>query len=358
MKPTPRLLSTRSRAEAGDAENKRDVSGLAEQRQQALRALEQTREARQSGEIEKGAARLVEQLENGLTSEPRPGPPTVVAARVVASGDSKSGQPAVPLAGLIARLKVNNEIVAERETSRFGLVNLERPKQEEGSYELEVLGPNCNVIACQKGRWGPNQSPAGHRIELARSEELKPQLERAAKLEEAIKKARERAEIARDVVIKALDAQEQKLIEYLSEIDEELKGEQPREDDLRKELDRPLKRQQAETPQPVTPVETQATRTTELNIDRRETEARPKLEEKPKPEEQTKPQEQTRLEEKRKPQERPKKEVEPEAEAGPKAEAKTGEKEKAETRPEAEASLKEKKSETKQRRTDKDKKTT
>ena len=227
MKPKLRLQSTKSRPGAAITDNKRDVSGLTEQRQQAVRALEETREARQTGEIEKAAAKVVDQLEQGLTGTPEPGSSGVVTARVVASGDSKERQPAVPLAGLTARLKVNEKVVEEKETNPFGLVTLELPKEEAGSYELEILGPSCNVIACQQGRWGPKQSPVGHRIEVGRSEELKPQLERAAMFEEAIKKARERANIARDVVIKALDAQERKLIEYLAEIDDELKCEHP-----------------------------------------------------------------------------------------------------------------------------------
>jgi hypothetical protein len=313
MKPTFRVQPISSPVTADTDGDTRDVSGLIRQRNEAIRALEQTREARKTGEIEKAAATVVDQLEKGLTGEPEIGPPGVVTARVVASGDSKARQPAVPLAGLIARLKVGEEIIEEKETNQFGLVSLELPKSEKGSYELEVLGPNCNVIACQKGRWGPKRSPVAHRIELGRSEQLKPQLERAARLEEAIKKARERADIARGVVIKALDAQERKLIEYLSEIDEELKCNRPTETEHKKESDQQIKprRQAPRQPEPAEPVELQAPPKTDL-----------KTEDKPKSEE----------------------------------ESKTEDKPKTEDNSKTEASPQGKHSETKQRRTDKEKK--
>jgi hypothetical protein len=244
MKPTLRLRASAATGIAGNApglaagntpgfgagnvpglgDNAPDLAGVAELRQQALLALEQTREARRTGEIEKAATETLNEIETSLAGLPEAGPPGVVTARVVASGDSKVNLPAIPLAGLTARLKVGDKVVQEEETNAFGLVDLELPKDAEGSYEIEVLGPSCNVLVCQRGRWNPNQPAPAHRIELARSAELKPQLERSAAIEEGIKQARSRAELASAVVAKALEAQEKRLVEYLGELDDLLKG--------------------------------------------------------------------------------------------------------------------------------------
>jgi hypothetical protein len=219
MRPTLRLQSIPSRAVAAEATQQRDVSGLVAQREQAARALEQTYEARTSGEIERAGDAVVKALEEGLSGSPEPGPAGVVIARVVAAADSRAKRPAVPLSGLVTRLKVKSEVVREESTNAFGIVDLELPKATEGTYELEVLGPDCTVLACQQGRWGPKQPSPVHRIELGRTDQLQPQLERARPLEDSINKARERADLAREVATKALAAQETRLVEYLAEID-------------------------------------------------------------------------------------------------------------------------------------------
>jgi hypothetical protein len=219
MRPTLRLESVPFRAVAAEAAQQRDVSGLVAQREQAARALEQTHQARTSGEIERAGDAVVEALEEGLSGSPEPGPAGVVIARVVAAADSKEKRPAVPLSGLVTRLKVKSEVVREESTNAFGIIDLELPKATEGTYELEVLGPDCTVLVCQPGRWGPQQPSPVHRIELGRTDQLQPHLERARPLEDSIIKARERAELAREVATKALAAQETRLVEYLAEID-------------------------------------------------------------------------------------------------------------------------------------------
>lgn len=217
--PLLRLPSVPSPAIAAEATQQRDVSGLVAQREQALRALEQTYAARQSGEIERAGDAVVKALEEGLSGPPEPGPPRVVIARVVAAADSRAKLPAVPLSGLLTRLKVKNEVVGEEATNAFGIVDLALPEGSTSSYEIEVLGPDCSVLACQPGRWGPKQPSPVHRIELGRTDQLKPQLERARPFEDGIKRARERAELAREVAAKALAAQETRLVKYLAEID-------------------------------------------------------------------------------------------------------------------------------------------
>jgi hypothetical protein len=59
---------------------------------------------------------------------------------------------------------------------------------------------------------------------LGRTEALKPQLERAAPLEDSLRLARARAALAREALRKALTTQEARLVEHVAEIDDELAG--------------------------------------------------------------------------------------------------------------------------------------
>lgn len=204
-----------------------DVSGLVAQREQAVRALQQTREARKSGELERIGESAVKELESSIAGVPDTAEAGFAIARVVASGDAKAGLPAVPLSGLTTRLKIKEKVEAEDVTNAFGLVTLPLPKETEGSYELEVLAPDCTLLACQPARWTPKRPAAPHLFELARTENLKPHVERAQPLEEGIRQARARATLARDVMVKALEAQETRLVEYLAEIDAALAREPP-----------------------------------------------------------------------------------------------------------------------------------
>ena len=162
----------------------------------------------------------MKELEIALTGPPEPSRDGVLTARVVATGDKRANLPAVPLGGLAVRLKVKEVVVAEARSNAFGLVSLDLPREEqEGRYDLEVLGPDCAVLACVTDRWDPQKQAPVHHVELARTEALQPQLEAARPFEEAIQNARERAALARQVAVKALQAQEIRLVAYLAEID-------------------------------------------------------------------------------------------------------------------------------------------
>ncbi|HYP07852.1 MAG TPA: hypothetical protein VER03_16585 [Bryobacteraceae bacterium] len=224
MTPTLRMKTISPRAAAELAE-RRDVSGLAEYRSQAVRALDQTRAARSTGDIAKVADEAVKQIETGLTGMPEAGPEGTIVARVVASADSQSKAPAIPLSGLLARLKVNHEIVAENDTNAFGVVDFEIPKAAEGSYEIEVLAPDCSVLVCQSGKFDGRRRNPVHRIETPRSGIIKSQIERSKPIEEGILQARERAKLVREVANKALAEQEKVLVKYLEDLDAELQCE-------------------------------------------------------------------------------------------------------------------------------------
>lgn len=215
MKPTRRLQP----APVTAPDETHDLSGLIEQRAQALRALEQTRAAQKTEEIARAGESAVRELETAVAGRPEPGPPGWITARVVATGQSERGVPPIPLADLPVRLKVAGEVVREGGTDRLGMVGLELPKERFEAYELEVVGPDCQVIACQAGRWSENEPASTHLFEVPRTEALAPQLERARPFELGIRKARERAALAREVVTKALAAQETRLQEYLAEIE-------------------------------------------------------------------------------------------------------------------------------------------
>src|SRR5262245_31899467 len=127
MRPTLRLQSISSTAIVAEDSQLRDVSWMVTQREQAARALQQTRQARTSGEIVRTGSAVVKALEEELSGSPEPGPEGIVIARVVAVADFKAKRPAVPLSGLATRLKVKNEVVCEESTNVFGIVNLELP---------------------------------------------------------------------------------------------------------------------------------------------------------------------------------------------------------------------------------------
>jgi hypothetical protein len=247
MHPTRRvLLEPGPDARAAIAvrpEQTDDITSLLAQRERVVAALEQTRAARKSGVIVQTAATTLKQLEMVVVGQPESTDAGIVLARVVAAGDADTRLSAVPLAGLTVRLRIKENVVVEETTNALGLALLQlpkneagctaaravsaifsladtqSPKDEAGTYKVEVLAPDCTILACQAGRWQPRQPAPVHLVELARTENLKPHIERASPLQKGIRQARERASLAREVVAAALKAQETRLIEYLAEID-------------------------------------------------------------------------------------------------------------------------------------------
>jgi hypothetical protein len=213
-KPPPRpFITPRARAAT------RPSAGFAGEREAAKRALDETREAIQSGALVKAGADIVRDLERSLAGKPEPGDPGEVVARVVAAGDRSAGLPAVPLEGLQARLKVDGKVVAESVTGKLGLVTLPLGGLGDVSYEVEVLGTDCAPAACVTGRATRESGGDSHLVELPRTDAIKPQIERARPFEEGIRAARDRAALSAEVMTKALAAQEKRLVEYLAGLD-------------------------------------------------------------------------------------------------------------------------------------------
>jgi hypothetical protein len=204
-----------------EPEPRRDLAGLAAERERAVRALEETRRALVSGEIARAAEAALEQVEASLTGRPEESP-GVVTARVVAIGDRKARP--IPLGGVGVRLKVNNRVVSEARTNEVGLATIELGRKNGAKYELEALAPDCTVLACQPGVWDPDKPGGTHLFELPRTKNLRAPLERARPFDEGLRKAHERAQLARDVAVKALEAQERHLEKYVATIDAELAG--------------------------------------------------------------------------------------------------------------------------------------
>ena len=189
------------------------------EREAARRALEETREALRSGEIAKAGQNAAREFERSLAAKPERGDLGEIVVRAVAIGDQRKGVPAIPLEGVPTRLKVDGKIIAEASTNAIGLVSLPLGELTEVSYEIEVLGADCGVLACQTGRATRKLGADSHLIELPRTEALKPYLERAQPLEDAIRSARDRAAIGEEVMTKALVVQEKRLVEYLEALD-------------------------------------------------------------------------------------------------------------------------------------------
>jgi hypothetical protein len=199
---------------------RRDVAGLAAQRDRAGRALEETRRALASGEIERAAEEALGQIEAALTSAPEAREPRAISARVRAVADRKA--PAVPLGGIGLRLKVDDKVQQETATDALGFGAFDVDWKAQTKYEIEALAPDCKVLACQPGTWSPAKPAGAHLFELPRGQRLEAALARARPIEAALRKARERAELAREVAVKALRAQEKQLETYLAAIDAEL----------------------------------------------------------------------------------------------------------------------------------------
>jgi hypothetical protein len=200
------------------------AAALTAEREAARRALEETREAIQSNEIARAATASVRAMETGLAGKPEAGDADEVIVRVVAVGDFRKGVPAVPLEGISVRLKVGDQVVADSITDRLGLASLPLGRRGDATYEVEVLGADCAALVCQPGRADGKTPPAPHLIELPRNEALKPQLERAQPIEDAIRAARDRAALAEAVVKKGLVAQEKRLVEHVAELDAAIAG--------------------------------------------------------------------------------------------------------------------------------------
>jgi hypothetical protein len=207
----------------------------------ARRALEQTREAIKSGELTRVGEQAVRALEQSLAGKPEAGDPGEVVVRVVAVGDRREGVPSVPLGGLTVRLNVENKPIAEKVTDPRGLAALPLGDIADAAYEVEVLGADCAPIACQPGRIQRKAGVETHLIELPRTEALKPQLERALPLEDAVRAARARADVAARVMQQALAEQEKQLVEFLAEI--EKRPALPRLDE-----DKPIEKPSGEKP--------------------------------------------------------------------------------------------------------------
>lgn len=213
---------------------RRDVAGLAAQRDRAERALEETRRARASGEIERAAAEALGQIEASLTAQPEATGAGAIAVRVRAVADRKTKAPTVPLGGIGLRLKVDDQVLQETVTDALGFGAFDVDWKSQTKYEIEALAPDCKVLACQPGVWRPAKPAGTHLFELPRSKRLEAPLARARPFETALVKARERAELAREVAVKALRAQEKQLETYLAAIDAELAEEERKPDEAAK----------------------------------------------------------------------------------------------------------------------------
>jgi hypothetical protein len=200
-----------------------DKTFLAERRRQAVRALQQTRAEMRERSVNKAANEALRSAEQRLTGPPDPGAPGIVTARVV--GVPGKGEPSTPLAGIGLRLKMKENVVAETQTDALGLGQLELPQDVRESYELEALGPDCQVIACQRGSVDPQSkepvSPT-HMFEVARTDVLTPNFERAKPWQEALVTARKRRDLTVRAVSVALEKQEGDLVKLIAEIDEGL----------------------------------------------------------------------------------------------------------------------------------------
>jgi hypothetical protein len=229
----------------------REIAQADFDRDAARRALDETQEALRSGTIADAAVKAAAAFEAALIDTPQKGDAGEVVARVIATGDRREDLPAVPLEGITIRLKVGDREVAEAASDRVGLVTLSLGDITDTRYEIEVLDADCSVLLCKHGRVDGAGSTAPHLLELPRTGALKPHLERAQPFEKAIRDARDRAKLGKEVVTKALKAQEKALREYLAEKPgERPTKDAPREQPVKDAPRPPAERDRNQSPKP------------------------------------------------------------------------------------------------------------
>lgn len=200
-----------------------DTTFLAERRRQVVRALQQTRAEIGNSSVDKTADKALQEVERRLTGPPDPGIPGVVTVRVV--GVPGKNEPATPLAGISLHLKVGDQVVAETQTDDLGLGQLELPKNGYESYEIEAIGPGCQVIACQRSLVASDSTELNspiHLFNVAKTEGLTPNFERAKPWQDALVSARKRRDLSVQAAKVALQRQESELVKLIEEIDQVL----------------------------------------------------------------------------------------------------------------------------------------
>lgn len=192
------------------------VAGLIQHRENIQRALKETAEARTSGRILEGIEKEYSTLIDLSAGYPPAGPVGTVTVRVVGLFKQKGRSPA-PLEGVLLRLLVNDQQVAEEKTDITGVAVLDLPERKAVAYEVEVLDGKCKRLLCDHGRPATDRG-AVHRFEVKETDSLAGSFTQAEKWAAAANAARKKADELRGIVTKALDAQEEQLKARLAEL--------------------------------------------------------------------------------------------------------------------------------------------
>lgn len=204
---------------AAFAASTRDVADLVERRTEALTAAEEVAAALRDGDLAATAERTADEMEILVVGRPEQGPLGMLVARVVVTTDAKRGLPRAPIQGMIVRLTDGGREFEERKSNAVGLVRFELPKKAEGSYELEVLGPDRQVIERKSGAWTDARPSPVHYFELPRIDALQAFVERARPFETAILEARKTAVDLRARTEQLLKERQLRLAEYVADLD-------------------------------------------------------------------------------------------------------------------------------------------
>ncbi len=192
---------------------------VATRRSGLVRALEETVAERRSQTIASRVQERLEQPSQALAGEPQASPGSLVA-RWVGYDESEDCQPLgrLPLAGLLVRFALGDQVGASQTTGPAGLVRFEVPEGARGSYLLEVTSASGAVIASAEGELEPEVG-AAQLVEVGRSRELEPAFARGRNLMLAASRAETQSAQIGAKVERALARQEDLLRQEIASLD-------------------------------------------------------------------------------------------------------------------------------------------
>lgn len=239
MKPTLQMLRPANETPPKDAvrelrpRSADTIQALAQRKAAVERALAQTREQQQSGEITGVIDQRLREFANASIGKPADGLPGAVVVRVVGlvdgdrdgDEDPPGGPPKartritrLPLPGLHVEISFREVAVATATTDLAGLALLQLPEGTKGLFSLNVLGSDGQVAASHRGRKTDTNQPA-LLLETTVTRALAPAVEKGSVWIDAAEKARLHGAALQAKVTSALVRQEALLVASLARID-------------------------------------------------------------------------------------------------------------------------------------------
>ncbi len=229
MKPTLKMLHRFEQPPAAatvrDAETSA-VERLIERKQQVERALEQTRDQLENGEIAQALDQRLRELVRSPVTRPKIGADRAVVVRVVgiAAATEERVAPRFPLPGLEVEIRFRFRLFQPRTvildtTDPSGVAVLQIPRGRTGPFTVRVLGPDRKTVVRRPGSKTSSNQPTVL-LEIAESPALAPAFARGRVWDDAAEQAKARAGELEDRLHTALSNQEAILADALVKLED------------------------------------------------------------------------------------------------------------------------------------------